>query len=442
MRPSRWRDRFTAVVAATGATSLLAGFFVLGTATSAQADEHDEPGTTQGWICKYVGKPGAETLRDSNNPMSEAVPSTITGGEWLKKDAQISYVLELKTDQNTGVRNEYAGTLKCPPTPPRTTVAVPDEPLVQDPCGPGNAVWVRPDDSDHITWTLEDGRLVAGTADGVVFVGGSSEVDFGAAVDSGEPCEADVAVPSTPPVSDPCGVDNAVWVVPADSAEISWVVEQGRLVAHTAEGVVFEGGSSEIDFGVAVDSGELCRNTPVDPGTPGGPVVPDKPDADVVSDTEAETDCESNSVVTTTTTTTTDWVLDEAANAWVEDEPEVATEVVSRPANEQECPAEVLPAEEERAHVHQPGEKPAAPDEVKGVEAERPEPRVQPALAERPEAVPTVVDAGIGPVAAAARPGPLDRSVLGRSLLTAGLLMLLVAGAMRRGPRGRGTHEL
>jgi hypothetical protein len=47
------------------------------------------------------------------------------------------------------------------------------------------------------------------------------------------------------------------------------------------------------------------------------------------------------------------------------------------------------------------------------------------------------VDAGFGPVAAAPQ-----GSLLGQGLVGGGLVMLLLAGSMQMGRRGRGAHEV
>ncbi len=74
-----------------------------------------------------------------------------------------------------------------------------------------------------------------------------------------------ILVPDTPvEVEDPCGVGNAVWVKPEDTYTLRWeVTDQGRLVVYPQEGYVFEGGQVSHDFGVPVDSGQLCWIQPV-----------------------------------------------------------------------------------------------------------------------------------------------------------------------------------
>lgn len=104
----------------------------------------------------------------------------------------------------------------------------------------------------------------------------------------------------------------------------------------------------------------------------------------------------------------------------------------------------VAPVEEEKptpAKPTNPG-KPAPSvdaeeDQVGGVDADRPKPRPQPVVAGQPEALPTAVDAGLAPVAAASTSSPL-----GQGLLAGGLVMLVLAGALQTGRRERGTHEI
>lgn len=74
-----------------------------------------------------------------------------------------------------------------------------------------------------------------------------------------------ILIPDTPvEVEDPCGVGNAVWVKPEDTYTLRWeVTDQGHLVVYPQEGYVFEGGQVSHDFGVPVDSGQLCWIQPL-----------------------------------------------------------------------------------------------------------------------------------------------------------------------------------
>lgn len=91
------------------------------------------------------------------------------------------------------------------------------------------------------------------------------------------PSDQEVPVPATPEVNDPCGVNNASWVKPADSAQVSWVVRSdGHLIATANEGYVFSDGTKSHDYGVAKDAGTPCQPEPAEPtGSIGDPVCQD-----------------------------------------------------------------------------------------------------------------------------------------------------------------------
>jgi len=162
---------------------------------------------------------------------------------------------------------------KAPDSGVKCTVPVPPAPTQNDPCGPNNAAWNVPNDTEQYDWTLrQDGHLVVTVKGDVTFPDGSTTKDYGLPTDSNEPCK--VPVPAKPAMDDPCGVNNATWVKPADTASVVWVLEaDGDLVAKTTPGYVFENGQTEINFGKAVDSNEPCPSTVVQPPTV--PVVDD-----------------------------------------------------------------------------------------------------------------------------------------------------------------------
>lgn len=62
-----------------------------------------------------------------------------------------------------------------------------------------------------------------------------------------------IDVPATPGTNNPAGPGNASWIVPADTATISWSLQDGHLIATTAPGAVFSTGARTVDFGLAVD---------------------------------------------------------------------------------------------------------------------------------------------------------------------------------------------
>lgn len=66
--------------------------------------------------------------------------------------------------------------------------------------------------------------------------------------------------PEKPGVVDPCGADNATWVVPENTDSLVWTLsEDGNLsVAPAQANTTFAEGVTTIAFGKAMDSGEQC----------------------------------------------------------------------------------------------------------------------------------------------------------------------------------------
>jgi hypothetical protein len=152
---------------------------------------------------------------------------------------------------------------------------------------------------------------------------------------------------------------------------------------------------------------------------------PGEPESKVTTESSERLDCVDEEMVVTTTTTTTPWNYDKETRTWVEGEPEVTEDVERRPATKSELEAGGCVEE-----VRGPTEAPTAEPTERTPS--------QPAATDEPEALPTVVDAGTGP--GAGNDGPWSGSV-GLALSGAGLLMLLFAGALQIGRRGRGAHE-
>ena len=150
------------------------------------------------------------------------------------------------------------------------TVEVPAAPSVTDPCGAGNAAWSVPADDETFAWTLEeDGDLVVTiVAEDTVFVGtGEATHDFGPAVESNtEECEVlgeQLEIPAQPAVEDPCDPGNAEWVVPADTDELDWTLQDDGVltVDITVPDTVFEGTEETTwSFGTAEETNtEACE---------------------------------------------------------------------------------------------------------------------------------------------------------------------------------------
>jgi hypothetical protein len=97
-----------AAFAATGVVSLLAGFIVMGTATTAQANHgSDHGGSTKWFVCKYTAAPGGtEILQGGNNPVSLSAsainpqnPGGVVAGQYFGDGHDRSYVLVQDTGQ-------------------------------------------------------------------------------------------------------------------------------------------------------------------------------------------------------------------------------------------------------------------------------------------------------------------------------------------------------
>ncbi|HSW92602.1 MAG TPA: hypothetical protein VLH14_01825 [Patescibacteria group bacterium] len=76
------------------------------------------------------------------------------------------------------------------------------EPRQVDECGPDNARWIVPADTNEIHWTINaDGHLIATAVSGH-FTNGHTTIDFGPAEDSNESCPPTVATPVKPQITD------------------------------------------------------------------------------------------------------------------------------------------------------------------------------------------------------------------------------------------------
>lgn len=136
-------------------------------------------------------------------------------------------------------------------------------PDVLDPCNPGNAEWVVPEDSEVLDWELLDDdtlQVTILTEDTVFEETGESSHNYGTAPETNtEACEVageQLEIPATPGVKDPCDAGNARWVVPADTEELAWTLEDdGDLVVDiTVPDTVFtDTDDTTYNFGKAVE---------------------------------------------------------------------------------------------------------------------------------------------------------------------------------------------
>jgi hypothetical protein len=365
-----FRDRVTAVIAATGVATLLAGFIVMGTATTAQAGNHDGNGADlKVPVCHATG--------------SETTPYDNGGGEIPKWQ-----ITEPNGHGDHG-----------------------DDIIPAFSAGShGNQSWEAfPGSNLHLLDILDNGcKLLEQVAD--LCPGNSGRPGT---VKGSASCDNPGPTTST----------NSVSVVDCLTESVTTTTTVTTTV-YTWSGTEWVGSSSDATDTTtrAAATSELAQAGCEVPGRP-------KPEAVVAVTSQVNENCAVEEIETVTTTTTTDWVFDEDANEWVEDDPEVTIEVDSRRARPAECPDEVAGVETERPKPKTPGVKP-----VSGTGGA---PAVKGASKSRPEALPTAVDAGLGgPVASTS-----SSSLLGQGLVGAGLLMLLLAGSMRTGRRERGAHR-
>ncbi len=146
------------------------------------------------YVCKYVGTPGQdERLQTGQNPINVSVNAIrdFQGiGSWFNDQHGRSYVVAWDNGDKVEPPLSMCGGETQP-----TTIEIPAEPAVNDPCGAGNAQWVVPTDTTEVTWELDAaGNLIAYVAaDDATFTDGTTSHTYGLAVDSA------VACPVTPP---------------------------------------------------------------------------------------------------------------------------------------------------------------------------------------------------------------------------------------------------
>ncbi|MGK2896313.1 MAG: hypothetical protein ACSLEY_01805 [Candidatus Saccharimonadales bacterium] len=119
---------------------------------------------------------------------------------------------------------------------------------------------------DNFYSEMEEGGHTAS-----LYIGGQyiETVDFTLTVCSGS-APTYVNVPYTPSVNDPCGVDNATWIVPDDDETFEWSVSpDGVLTVNIiVPNTLFESGASYYVYGVAPDSQMACAPLAVTPKAP------------------------------------------------------------------------------------------------------------------------------------------------------------------------------
>ncbi len=164
----------------------------------------------------------------SNNAVYGAVPS---GNYDVQRNGDGSITLTAH-DGYAFPGDKTSVTLPAPtetntePCPPEVTVIeIPAAPSPNDPCGPGNATWSAPADTDTLNWELlPSGHLtVTIIPANTTFPSGATSHDYGLAVDSGKQCppEPTPVAPAEPLQLDVCeppsGPTSDEYTIPVDS---------------------------------------------------------------------------------------------------------------------------------------------------------------------------------------------------------------------------------
>ena len=130
--------------------------------------------------------------------------------------------------------------------PCTTTVDVPGEPSMTDPCGPANISFVVPADTGTLDWTLlGNGNVTVAPQAGYVFAGNSQLVTFTLPADSDEPCIAGVEeiAPAVSFADPTCAKPNRT----------TWSGNLTDLVDYTVSGAPGRGKSITVTAGIKSD---------------------------------------------------------------------------------------------------------------------------------------------------------------------------------------------
>ncbi len=247
-------------------------------------DEHDVT-TTMDQQCQsqygvtVIAVPAIPAINDpcGTGNATWAVPSntaaihwTVSGQDHLIATTQQPYVFVINGHQTTTY--DYGVAIETNKAPCVTKITKPTVPVI-DACGPNNIVYGTVPTSSNYTFVRNsDGSITFTAKMGYVFDDGSANgvttYTLPVLSDSGVLCNTE-PIPATPQVVDPCGDNNAYWIVPSDTSTVHWSIVNGELIA-TAIGVLFTNGQSTINFGAPADSGK-CR---VVLPTPPAPIDP------------------------------------------------------------------------------------------------------------------------------------------------------------------------
>ncbi len=178
------------------------------------------------YVCKYVGTPYVdERLQTGDNPIFVDNHSllghdgtTYVGQEFSDKHGKSVVIVA-----NTEKLDPEPGLGDCPPAHGPKQIPLPNPNFI-DLCGPDNAEWEVPVDTDEIVWTLKPGgQLVAETTQGYEFTDGTTKHNFGKAPDSGKACPVLKQPPAPVVKKDKCGVTHDTYRIPSASGVTYYV---------------------------------------------------------------------------------------------------------------------------------------------------------------------------------------------------------------------------
>ncbi len=306
--------------------------------------------------------------------------------------------------------------------PCERSIDIPAAPGQTDPCGPGNASWNVPGDTELLDWSLVNGVLsVSIIPAGVTFTDQTTSHSYGTATDSGAPCPETIQIPAAPSQTDPCGLGNATWDVPADTATLDWSLVNGVLsVSIIPAGVTFTDQTTSHSYGTATDSGEPC-------------IAGVEEIAPTVSFTDPT--CERLNRAKWSGNLTD--LVDYAVSGTPGRGNSVTVTANIKPAVADEF---AFPAGFDNTFDHSyPSKADLNCATVKGSESSRPKPQKTPTVLGTQAVAPTAVDAGL-----ASLPGDSassTASLLAQLMVAGGLLLLLAGGWLGLGRREYGAHQ-
>lgn len=170
-------------------------------------DDVPTASTVVGMTGRYPFKDAVVCPSDACTRSIDTTTGTITWRAQIPASwSRLQYIMDVTGTEATHpyrARRAYQGQLTVPEP---TVVPMPATPQVDDPCGPGNASWLVPEDTDELSWRLdgESGELAVGVRGDAIFDDGTTTHSFGVPSDSGEECPVVIETANPPrPEPDP-----------------------------------------------------------------------------------------------------------------------------------------------------------------------------------------------------------------------------------------------